>query len=225
VSTCQRILIVDDHPLFRTGLTQLIEMASDELELVGQASSGEEGIKLAKELRPDMILLDLNMKGTSGIEVLKEVKSDNENCRIIMVTVSDAAEDLVDALRSGADGYLLKDMEPPDLLASIKNAAQGQTVLSDKLTGLLVQAVREDSRPKNPEEAGLTEQERRVLEHIAAGKSNKLIARALNISDGTVKVHVKHILKKLNLNTRVEAAVWAIGKQDSRAQDPGKPSA
>ncbi len=213
MSAGQRILIVDDHPLFRTGLAQLLEMANDELELVGQAANGEEGINLAKELRPDMILLDLNMKDMSGIEVLKAVKADDKNCRIIMVTVSDAAEDLVDALRSGADGYLLKDMEPPDLLASIKNAARGQTVLDDKLTGLLVQALREDSRPKSPEDAGLTEQERRVLEQIAAGKSNKLIARALNISDGTVKVHVKHILKKLNLNTRVEAAVWAIGKQ------------
>ncbi len=213
MTDCQRILIVDDHPLFRTGMRQLIEMAKDELELVAQASSGEEGIRLAAEQLPDMILLDLNMKDTSGIDVLKAVKSENADCRVIMVTVSDAAEDLVGALRAGADGYLLKDMEPPDLLAAIKNAARGQTVLSDKLIGLLVQAIRDDARPGSPEEAGLTEQEQKVLAQIAAGKSNKLIARALNISDATVKVHVKHILKKLNMNTRVEAAVWAIEKQ------------
>ncbi len=208
-----RVLIVDDHPLFRTGMAQLIDMAGDELELVGQASNGAEGIKLAKELRPDLILLDLNMKDMSGIEVLNVITRDNLDCRVVMVTVSDAAEDLVGALRSGADGYLLKDMEPADLLAGIKNAARGQTVLSDTLTGLLVQAIRTDSRPRSLEDAALTEQERKVLEQIAAGKSNKLIGRTLNISDGTVKVHVKHILKKLHLNTRVEAAVWAIEKQ------------
>lgn len=217
MSERQRVLIVDDHPLFRRGLIQLIEMAGNDLELVGEASGGKEGIELAHKLQPDIILLDLNMRDMNGVEVLKAVKASDLDSRVVMLTVSDAEEDLVAALRAGADGYLLKDMDPTELLSGIRNAAQGQTAVSDNLTGLLVRAIREEARPKSPDEAGLTEQERRILEHIAVGKSNKMIARELSISEGTVKVHVKHILKKLNLRSRVEAAVWAVEKTQKMA--------
>lgn len=207
----QSILIIDDHPLFRKGLMQLIQSA-DEFDIVGEASGGKDGIALALALHPDMILLDLNMKDMNGIEVLTRLKSADIDARIIMLTVSDHAEDLVAALRAGADGYLLKDMEPEDLLANIRSAGLGRMTLNDKLTGMLAHALSEGSRPKSLDEAGLTEQEGNILEHLSTGKSNKLIAHELGITEGTVKVHVKHLLKKLNLKSRVEAALWAVGK-------------
>jgi len=207
----QSIVIIDDHPLFRKGLTQLIQTA-EEFEIVGEASGGKDGIALAHSLRPDIILLDLNMKDMSGIDVLKALKPADIDSRIIMLTVSDNAEDLVAALRAGADGYLLKDMEPEDLLVNIRAAGSGRMRLSDQLTGMLARALSEERRPTSPGEAGLTEQEEKILGLITTGKSNKLIAHTLGITEGTVKVHVKHLLKKLNLKSRVEAAVWAIGK-------------
>ena len=204
----QTILIVDDHPLFRKGVIQLVQ-AAPEFNYVGEASSGAEGIRLAHALKPDMILLDLNMKDMNGVEALKSIKDAGLDSRVIMLTVSDSAEDLVAALQAGADGYLLKDMEPEDLMAHLGDAARGKIAITDRLTQLLASALRDKPRPKSLEEAGLTEQESKILEHIADGKSNKLIARELNIAEGTVKVHVKHVLKKLNLRSRVEAAVWA----------------
>jgi two-component system, NarL family, nitrate/nitrite response regulator NarL len=126
-----------------------------------------------------------------------------------MLTVSDQAEDLVAALQAGADGYLLKDMEPEDLMARLVDAAHGKIAITDRLTQLLAVSLRDMTRPRSPDEAGLTDQESRILEQIAEGKSNKLIAKALGITEGTVKVHVKHLLKKLNLRSRVEAAVWS----------------
>jgi len=204
----QTLLIVDDHPLFRKGVIQLIQ-ATPEFRFIGEAAAGKEGIRLARELRPDMILLDLNMKDMNGVEVLKEVKDSGLDSRVIMLTVSDQAEDLVAALQNGADGYLLKDMEPEDLMAHLADAARGRIAITPRLTQLLATSLRDMARPKNPSEAGLTDQENRVLELIADGKSNKLIARELDITESTVKVHVKHLLKKLNLRSRVEAAVWA----------------
>lgn len=204
----QTILIVDDHPLFRKGVIQLIQ-ADPEFRFVGEAPSGKEGIQLAHRLHPDMILLDLNMKDMNGIDVLKKLKDEGLDSRIIMLTVSDQAEDLMAALQAGADGYLLKDMEPEDLMRQLGEAARGKITISESLTQLLVTSLREKSRPTTLTEAGLTDQESRILEHLIDGKSNKLIAKDMSIAEGTVKVHVKHLLKKLNLRSRVEAAVWA----------------
>ena len=204
----QTILIVDDHPLFRKGVIQLIQ-AAPEFRFVGEAASGRHGIQLAHSLHPDMILLDLNMKDMNGVEVLKEIKDAELDSRVIMLTMSDHAEDLMAALQAGADGYLLKDMEPEDLMQQLGEAARGKITISERLTQLLMTSLREKNRPTSLTEAGLTEQESRILEHLIAGKSNKLIARDMGIAEGTVKVHVKHLLKKLNLRSRVEAAVWA----------------
>lgn len=208
----QTLLVIDDHPLFRKAVLQLVKLTGD-FEVVGEASSGREGLELAQTLAPDMILLDLNMKEMNGIEVLKVIKSWGLDSRVVMLTVSDEAGDLVAALRAGADGYLLKEMEPEDLLTKLKEAAAGQVTLTERLTRLLAHSLREDNKPKDPDEAGLTDQEGRILDLIAQGKSNKLIARDLNIAEGTVKVHVKHLLRKLNLRSRVEAAVWAVEKK------------
>lgn len=212
MNTLYTLLMIDDHPLFRRGVLQLLSERAD-FKTVGEASSGAEGLKLAAELNPDIILLDLNMRDMNGIEVLKQIKASESEAKVVMLTVSDDAVDLVAALRAGADGYLLKEMDPDDLCSKLKRVASGDVILSGRLTQLLAHAMREQNSPRPPDEAGLTEQERRILEHIAQGKSNKLIARELDISDGTVKVHVKHLLRKLNLHSRLEAAVWVAASQ------------
>ena len=208
----QTLLVIDDHPLFRKAVLQLVAMAED-FVVVGEASSGAEGLELAQKLQPDMILLDLNMKQMNGIDVLKVIKSWGMDSRVVMLTVSDEASDLIAALRAGADGYLLKEMEPEDLLVKLKDAAAGQVTLTERLTRLLAHSLREENRPRDPDQAGLTDQESRILDLIAQGKSNKPIARELNIAEGTVKVHVKHLLRKLNLHSRLEAAVWAVDRR------------
>jgi two-component system nitrate/nitrite response regulator NarL len=209
VETRTAVLVIDDHPLFRKGVADLIAMAP-ELHLVGEAGDGESGVGIAVALRPDLILLDLNMKGLNGIETLERLREADLDARIVMLTVSDSEEDVVAALRGGADGYLLKDMEPEEILENLRAAGRGRLVISHRLTELIARALRHDSGPVRPDDAGLTPRERQVLGLLAEGFSNKLIARELDLSLGTVKVHVKHLLKKLKLRTRVEAAVWAV---------------
>lgn len=203
------VIIIDDHPLFRKGVSQLIAL-NNELHLIGEASSGEQGLELAKALEPDLILLDLNMKGMNGIETLKALRDADLSARILILTVSDAADDLVAAIRAGADGYLLKDMEPEELLAQIIEAQHGRIVISPSLNGLLARSLREEAQAAERSVAPLTEREKDILGCLASGLSNKLIARDLNIAEGTVKVHIKNLLKKLKFRSRLEAAVWAI---------------
>ena len=202
-------LIIDDHPLFRKGVSQLIAM-DPRLRLIGEASSGEQGVELAKALNPDLILLDLNLKGMGGIATLRALRDAGVSARIVILTVSDAADDLVAAIRAGADGYLLKDMEPDELLAQIGEALYGRMVISDSLNGLLAHALREEVQDEARKVAPLTQRERAILVCLANGLSNKLIARELDIAEGTVKVHIKNLLKKLKFRSRLEAAVWAI---------------
>jgi two-component system nitrate/nitrite response regulator NarL len=203
------LIVIDDHPLFRKGVADLIAMAP-QLRLVGEAGNGESGVRLALATRPDLVLLDLNMKGLNGIQTLERLRQSDLDARILMLTVSDNDEDVVGALRAGADGYLLKDMEPEEILANLLAAGRGQLVISPRLTELIARALRAESQPVQPHAAGLTPREWQVLRLIAEGVSNKLIARELGLSLGTVKVHVKHILKKLRLKSRVEAAIWAV---------------
>ncbi|HMV16703.1 MAG TPA: two-component system response regulator NarL [Zoogloea sp.] len=208
------VIVIDDHPLFRKGVCQLIAL-SDRLRLVGEASSGEDGLTLAQTADPDLILLDLNMKGMSGIDTLRALRDADLGARIIILTVSDAAEDLVAAIRAGADGYLLKDTEPEDLLARMSEALAGRIVIDDSLTGLLARSLREEAQSAERSLAHLTERERAILQCLATGLSNKLIGRELGIAEGTVKVHIKSLLRKLKFRSRLEAAVWAI-EQDTR---------
>lgn len=206
----QTILVIDDHPLMRKGIVQLVTMEAS-LRLIGEAGDGRQGLDLAQRLRPDLILLDLNMRGLNGLDTLKALKAtEHLESRVIILTVSDSEEDVVAALRAGADGYLLKDMEPEDVLQSLRVAAQGRMALGERVAGILADALRHESRLKPDADVGLTEREREILALIADGHSNKLIARELKIAEGTVKVHVKHLLRKLNLDSRVEAAVWAV---------------
>ncbi|EWG98616.1 two-component system response regulator NarL [Halomonas sp. BC04] len=204
------ILIIDDHPLLRRGVAQLLEL-EDDLLLIGDTGVPQEGVRLAIELDPDMVLLDLNMPEMDGIQTLKRLRDEGFTGRVVMFTVSDHEEDLVAALRGGADGYLLKDMEPDEMVRQLRQVALGRMVVSESLTALLAEALRNQrSQPATPDIHSLTQREREILRELAAGLSNKLIARKLDITEGTVKVHVKHLLKKLNLRSRVEAAVWAV---------------
>jgi two-component system nitrate/nitrite response regulator NarL len=203
------VIIVDDHPLFRKGLMQLLKTIPS-LNLIGEAAGGQEGLALALRLRPDLVLLDLNMKDMDGIEVLRGIRAARIDSRVVMVTVSDHGDDLITALRAGADGYLLKDMEPEAMVDALRGVAGGRIVISDALTHLMAAALRSPMQPESVSAAGLTEQEVRILEQLSAGLSNKLIGRELDITEGTVKVHVKHILRKLSMRSRVEAAVWAV---------------
>ena len=209
------VMLVDDHPLLRKGLLQLLAF-EDQLQIVAEASSGAEAIVLANELEPDLIILDLNMQGMDGHQTLKKMRDDGVTSRIVMLTVSDSNEDVIKAISLGADGYLLKDSDPDELLEQIKKAVQGKMVLSEAVNAALADAIRRPVEKAATDLSQLTNREQEILELIAKGRSNKLIARELDISDGTVKVHVKHLLKKLNLRSRVEAAVWMVNFQGKK---------
>ncbi|MCU7843885.1 MAG: two-component system response regulator NarL [Candidatus Thiodiazotropha sp. (ex Monitilora ramsayi)] len=213
-TAAQRIVVIDDHPLLRKGLQQLAELSPD-IEIIGEADSGPEGINMVNALKPDLVLLDLNMPEMNGLEVLTELKSGESNARVVMLTVSNAEEDVVAALRSGADGYLLKDMKPTQLMKKLHEVAEGRVAMSPNVAECLARAMQtEGARDAALTTLDLTDREREILTHISEGESNKVIARALSIAESTVKVHVKHLLKKLGLKTRVEAAVWAVTHKD-----------
>ncbi len=199
------ILIIDDHPLLRRGISNLVNM-DQSFQVVAEASNGTEGLELALSLKPDIILLDLNMEVMDGLQTLKALKATELDSRIVILTVSDNEKDVVATLRAGADGYLLKDMEPEDMLARLHQVVNGQIILSDKVSELVVRGLHRESR----ETVSLTNREKEILELIAKGLSNKLIARELDIVESTVKVHVKHLLRKLKLRNRLEAAIWMI---------------
>lgn len=208
-ATPSTILLIDDHPMLRNGVKQLIALDST-LQVIGEASNGEQGVELAKRLDPDLILLDLNMPGMNGLDTLDKMRQTDLSGRIVVFSVSNHEDDVVTALKRGADGYLLKDMEPEDLLAALHNAAGGKMVLSEALTPVLAASLRE-SRPSGDRDIqSLTPRERDIIKLIAEGLPNKVIARRLNITESTVKVHVKHLLKKMKLKSRVEAAVWVL---------------
>jgi two-component system nitrate/nitrite response regulator NarL len=203
------VLLIDDHPLFRCGVAQLIA-AQPDFEVVGEAASANEGVAMAASLKPDLVLMDLHMRDSSGLDALKQIKDSGLDTHVIMLTVSDAEQDFVRAVRAGAKGYLLKGSEPEEILDKLRQAARGETVFTEPLMSMLVGAMRGGTPAPPPNEECLTTRERQILRLIAAGKSNKHIARELDISDGTVKVHVKNLLRKLNLQSRLEAAVWAL---------------
>ncbi|WP_290652559.1 two-component system response regulator NarL [Aquisalimonas sp.] len=204
-----RVLIVDDHPLLRRGVSQLLAMEPG-LESVGEASNGADALQMVRELAPDLVLLDLNMRGMSGVETLKALRDEGSDACVVVLTVSDSDEDISASLRAGANGYLLKDMEPEALVAHLRRAAQGETVISEALASTLARALTQGRRHDAPRIENLTAREREILRHLARGESNKTIARKLGITEGTTKVHVKNLLKKMQLRSRLEAAVWAV---------------
>lgn len=206
------IMLVDDHPLLRKGLKQLLAF-EDDLDVIAEASNGADALLIAEEQDPDLIILDLHMQGMDGLETLTKLRDAGVTSRIVMLTVSDSDEDVLAAISQGADGYLLKDTDPDQLLEQIKLALCGKMVLSEAVTQVLAAAIRRPAVRPASELDSLTGREVEILQCIAKGMSNKVIARELDISDGTVKVHVKHLLKKLGLRSRVEAAVWMVNQQ------------
>ena len=204
-----RVLLIDDHALVRRGIEELLQ--SRGVQVVASVGSGEEGVRRARELPADLILLDVRMPGMSGIETLERLRAAGVQAPVVMLTMSREDADLAAALRAGARGYLLKDMEPEDLLPALQAAAQGDNVVAQELVGPLAELARGEAPPRRAAPfAELTPRELEILEHIADGSSNKMIARALDITDGTVKLHVKAILRKLGVRSRVEAAVAAV---------------
>ena len=205
-----RTLLIDDHMLFREGLTSLLQRRN--IEVIAAVGDGYEGIKIAQELKPDIILLDKRMPILDGISVLKHLRKLELDIPIVMLTTSSNEEDLLGALKAGARGYLLKDMEPDALVTALREIQFGKTVVAPHLTSVLVRFVRgdmTDSKTSGPF-SELTPRESEILELMAAGQGNKVIARNLGISDGTVKLHVKAVLRKLDVHSRVEAAVMYI---------------
>jgi len=198
-----RIVVIDDHTLFRRGIIALLQR-EDGFEVVGEAADGLEGVRRVAELQPDVVLLDLHMPGVSGLDAMKSILEEVPEARVVMLTVSEQAEDLMAALKTGALGYLLKNIDSDFLVASVRKAARGESVISGEMTGKLMQELRGGDKPS------LSPREREILIHLARGASNKEIARALAVAESTVKIHVQHILRKLNLASRVQAAVWAI---------------
>jgi two-component system nitrate/nitrite response regulator NarL len=186
------------------------------IEIIGTAADGEEGIRLAQELHPDVVLLDLRMPELGGLSVLRRLADQGLDVPVVMLTTSADETDLSESLRNGARGYLLKDMEPDELIVALQDIVAGKIVVAPGLTGVLADLVRHGDRRERKDEmapfSSLTPREHEILCHLSEGQSNKVIARHLDISDGTVKLHVKAILRKLSVHSRVEAAVMAVEK-------------
>lgn len=197
----KKVLLIDDHPLMRRGIKQLVELDTN-FEVIGDVGNGNDGITLALKEEPDLIILDLNMKGLSGLDTLKALRAEGVDARIVILTVSDAKNDIFALIDAGADGYLLKDTEPEVLLSQLKLIANGEVVLSESIKNLLL----ERHSAQSPLDS-LTDREMGVLQLIATGLSNKQIAGKLFISEDTVKVHIRNLLRKLNVHSRVAATV------------------
>jgi DNA-binding NarL/FixJ family response regulator len=210
-----RVLLVDDHALFRKGVADLLANERD-FELVGEASDGMRAVEMARELMPDVILMDISMPGIDGLEATRQIKAEIPYVRIVILTVSDSDRSLFEAIKSGAQGYLLKQVEPAALLNTLRGIARGEASISRSMASRLLQDLAREPRPAAPSAmaaARLTPREQEVLGLVAHGKSNKEIASALDIAENTVKNHLKNILEKLHLENRVQAATFALRQE------------
>jgi two-component system nitrate/nitrite response regulator NarL len=208
-----RVLLIDDHALFRIGLQELLERRG--IEVIAAIGDCEAGILQVIESQPDIVLLDMRMPQMSGIEVLRRLREKKQKMAITMLTTSREEKDVIESLQGGAQGYLLKDMEPDDLITALNDIIQGKTIVASELTSVLARAVQGETAETNEMDdifSELTPRESEILCHLAEGQSNKVIANHLGISEGTVKLHVKSVLRKLNVHSRVEAAVIAVEK-------------
>lgn len=207
------VIIVDDHMLFRTGLNELL--ASRDINVIGMTGHPAEAVELVAENNPDIVLLDLRMKEMTGIEVLKQIREQSPDTRVVILTTSVEEQDLLECLRFGAIGYLVKDTDPDSLADMLKQAHKGEMVIAPDMTKLLAKAVSSPKaveKPKPVDSYKLTPREMDILRHLAKGESNREIAEYLGIVDGTVKLHVRAVLKKLGVQSRVQAAVLAVSE-------------
>jgi two-component system nitrate/nitrite response regulator NarL len=210
MSETMRVVLIDDHGLCRRGLAELLEARAG-IKVLGTTGKPDEAIDLLREGRPDLAIMDLRMP-TDGLTLLTRMRAEGLDTPVVILTMSDSREDLARAFRAGVRGYLLKDMDPEEVIDAIRRTARGEVVVAPmmaaKLVDLLMPAQQGASRSDYLKQ--LTEREREILQHLSSGKSNKAIALALHISHDTVKLHVRHILSKLGLSSRVEAAVFAV---------------
>jgi DNA-binding NarL/FixJ family response regulator len=207
-----RVLLVDDHDLFRTGLRNLLEQEGG-VQVAGEAPNGVEAVRLVRELAPDVVVMDLNMPGMGGVEATRHISTIAPLTRVVMLTISDQDNDVIDAILAGACGYLLKDSSIQELIAGIKAASQGESLISPTIASKVLQRVRASSTQPEIEStirAELSEREIEVLKLIANGKDNAMIAGELHISPKTVKNHISNILMKLQIDNRIQAAVYAV---------------
>ena len=211
-----RVVLVDDHALCRSGLSDLLQHRG-QMQVLAALGDPEALIPVLREQQPDLLVLDLRMPSTDGLSLLRRVRAEGITTPALILTMSDSEADLSAALRAGVRGYLLKDMEPLEIMGAIARAARGELVVAPEMTLKLAQLLQPDGKGQDRRGllGSLTEREREILEHLARGESNKAIARALDISHDTVKLHVRHILAKLNLSSRVEAAVFAVEARTS----------
>lgn len=204
-----RVLLADDHPLFRAGVASLLRASG--VEVVGETGNGAEALEQARRLRPDLVLMDITMPGGDGLEATRRIKAELPATRIVMVTVSDDDDDLFEAVKSGADGYLLKNMSEEELSRTLDAVAAGEPALSPALAARVVAEFAKPARASDEERAAaLTPRESDVLQLVATGATNREIAAALTLTEHTVHFHVKNILAKLHLKNRAQAAVYAV---------------
>jgi two-component system nitrate/nitrite response regulator NarL len=208
-----KVLLIDDHALFREGLESLLKRRGVEVLV---SSNAHDGVQSLVDNKPDVVMVDLRMPDIDGVRTLQMMRKKNKTIPVIILTTSDAATDLKDCLRHNASGYLLKDMDPDDLVIALGKVLQGELVVAPELAGTLAAIIQNRSDDNDDERStfsDLSVREMEILSHLTEGQSNKVIARHLGISDGTVKLHVKSILKKLGLHSRVEAAVLAANER------------
>jgi DNA-binding NarL/FixJ family response regulator len=219
-----RLLLVDDHAIFRKGVADFLASEHD-IELVGEADDGAQALEMARELMPDVVLMDISMPRMDGLEATRRIMAEIPYVRIVILTVSDSDRSLFEAVKSGAQGYLLKSVAPQALLDTLRGVVRGEASISPAMaTRLLGHLARESPRtaPPGTPDASLTQREQEVLALVAQGKSNKEIATALGIAENTVKNHLKNILEKLHLENRVQAATFAL-RQELAAGPSGDP--
>lgn len=211
-----RLVLVDDHAVLRSGLADLLRGRGG-MQVLGDTGKPDEAVALVRQHQPDLLLLDLRLGPIDGLSVLRALRAEGIETPVVILTMCTAEEDLAGALRAGVRGYLLKDMEPDDVIESIGRAARGELVVAPSMAIKLAQMWQSGQKGSVKRDLvdSLTEREREVLEHVARGKSNKVIAQALDISHNTVKLHVRHIMAKLDLGSRVEAAVFAFEHRTS----------
>lgn len=215
-----RILLVDDHTLFRSGLKALLSRQAD-FEVVGEASDGLEGVKLAEQIKPDLVLLDLDMPVMNGTEALAQMLAINRELPVVMLTVSEDAEDLKEAFVLGARGYLVKNIDAEYLVNSVRQVVAGESVMSPEMTSKFVNGIRAKHLSLMPEVRpetvkSLTERERQILGCLAQGASNREMANLLNMSESTVKAHLQRIMRRFDFSSRVQAAVFAAERHMDR---------
>ncbi|WP_226670155.1 response regulator [Metabacillus litoralis] len=204
-----KVLIADDHHVVRRGLLFFLKTQKD-IEIVGEATNGREAVTLVTELSPDVVLMDLSMPEMDGVEATKAIRETNNKVRIIILTSYADQDHVIPAIRAGASGYQLKDIEPDELVQTIRDVLKGESKLHPKVTSHVMTHLSSGSKQESTKFNDLTKREKEVLNELAKGKSNKEIASALFITEKTVKTHISNILSKLQLSDRTQAALFAV---------------